>query len=165
MHITLRMEQLSKAIIHAIASQEGHEVSFRGTDIDSIDNSIHSIEGKRPQIDFQLKSTSSPNYIHDNQTISLRIPIKNYNDLRIETINPRIIIVVILPIDINNWMEYDIDKIILYSSSYWVSILGHEEKNNADKDGKVTIHIPKTNILNSNQLKILFNKIHKGEQI
>lgn len=162
MHFTLRMEQISKAIIHAIASQEGHEVSFRGTDIDSIDNSIHSIEGKRPQIDFQLKSTSSPVFIEKGKTLSFSLSMKNYNDLRIETINPRIIIVVILPKDINNWMEYDINKIILYSSSYWVSIQGHEEKSNTNE---VTIHIPKTNVFNSNQLKILFNKIHKGEQI
>lgn len=162
MHITHRMEQISKAIIQAIASQGGYSISSRNVDNDSIDNTICSRAGKRPQIDFQLKSTYTPQFIEKGNSLSFSLSIKNYNDLRIETINPRILIVTILPKNIEEWIEYDIDKIILFSSTYWISILGFEEKND-NKD--VTIHIPKSNIFNKEQLDLLFKKLHEDEKI
>lgn len=156
------MEQLSNAIIQAIVSQGGYTISSRNVDNDSIDNTICSRNGKRPQIDFQLKTTYSPEFIEKGEKLSFSLSLKNYNDLRIETINPRILIVIILPKDCKKWIEYEPEKIILHSSTYWVSILGQEEKGNTDK---VTIHIPKKNIFNTDQLEILFNKIQNGEKI
>ena len=104
---------MSLSYIHAVAARAGFELMEPRIDIDSVDGLLKSTTGRRPQIDFQAKATSQP-LLHA-QTLIFPLPIKNYNDLRAETINPRILIVVALPMD-----EAEAKVLIDFGGRNWI---------------------------------------------
>ena len=96
MTINDQKEAFSEAYARAIASIAGFVCSKSDFDRDSIDISFKSNISPFVAIGVQLKSTSREAVVVDNE-IHFPLPIKNYNDLRVQTILPRILVVLILP--------------------------------------------------------------------
>ena len=65
--------------------------------------------GKRPRIEFQLKATSQDVLKADH--VAFPLPIKNYDDLRVETITARILIVLVMPENEIEWLECSQDAL------------------------------------------------------
>jgi len=96
MNINDQKEAFSEAYARAIASVAGFMCSKQDRDRDSIDISFKSIISPFVIIEAQLKSTSRADAVADNK-IRFPLSIKNYNDLRAQTIMPRILVILILP--------------------------------------------------------------------
>lgn len=69
----------------------------------SVDLRIQAGGPRRPALDLQRKATTG---FGEPQAggLSFRLPMKNYNDLRIFTQTPRLLVVLELPQDESQWM-------------------------------------------------------------
>ena len=154
----LQMEQFSIAYIRAVASCAGYRIGDVYPDLDSMDGILVSDAGRRPRIDFQLKSTSQ-NILRDGM-LHFPLPINNYDDLRLEEpITPRILIVVRMPKDIEDWLSQSDEELSMRHCAYWISLRSDPSVPNTSS---VTIHIPLTNMFNREQLADLMDKAERG---
>jgi hypothetical protein len=95
-------QQLSIALVHAIAARAGFACQVRLVDDDSIDvqigakGRIHQQSVIRsPMLEVQLKATGLDT-LRGNH-MSYPLPVKNYHELREETMIPRLLVVLFLP--------------------------------------------------------------------
>lgn len=152
-----RKERFSLAYIHAVAARAGFEMVETHVDVDSVDGLLRSTAGRRPQIDFQAKASSQDILKVDHLAYSLKL--KNYEDLRAETVNPRILIVVLLPNDETEWMSHSEDELVLRRCGYWLSLRGQSATENSTN---VTVKLPRTQLFDVDQLTGLMAKAHAG---
>jgi hypothetical protein len=133
---------LSIAYVQAIAAQAGYTCGEPpGPDRDSIDIQIAAGGAMRPKIDLQLKA--SIRLSGTDGAFSYPLKVKNYNDLRSETQTPRLLLVLDLPRERDEWLHVSVDELIIRRAAYWVSLRGQSETKNSTS---VTIFIPKANI-------------------
>ena len=100
--------RFSIAYVEAVASLAGFHASEIKVDQDSVDGVLYGDFGRRPRIEFQAKATAR-DVVRENR-IHLPLSVKNYNDLRIEAINPRILIVLIMPRETQQWVNQTDDE-------------------------------------------------------
>lgn len=145
--------------VRALAAQAGYLTSEPKPDRDSVDLQIRAGGTYRPALDLQLKATT---HLHENQenSLSFRLPIKNYRDLRRETQTPRLLVVLRLPKDKKRWVSVSDRELVLRRCAYWLSLQrDHEEISGQET---VTIHIPTQNVLDVKTLQDLMNKSRTG---
>ena len=150
MDLNTRKERFSLAYVSAVAAHSGYAIDEPKVDRDSIDGMFSSSQGNRPRIEFQLKSTSLN--VVKNQTLKYDLPIKNYNDLRVDSLVPRILIVVLLPKDIKDWTVQSTAEMCLRHCGYWISLTNSAAKRNRHR---IRISIPQANIFDSPTLTSL----------
>jgi hypothetical protein len=159
MHITSRQEQFSRAALLAIASRAGCTAKTPNVDDDSIDMTLSTKTlPSRPTVDLQLKCTSQ-DILHEDE---LRFPlsIKNYDDLRLEDLMvPRILVVLLVPNDIEHWLDQNQDEMVMRRCCYWVSLRGAPLTANLNS---VTVPIPRTNLFTHDSLAAMMQQIHNG---
>lgn len=110
---------------------------------------------------MQLKCTGQ-NILNEHE---LRFPLgkRNYDDLRLEDILvPRILIVVIVPDEIEEWIEQTEDQLVIRKCGYWVSLRGLPSTTNSTA---VTVSLPRTNIFTPATLTDIMQKIHNEESL
>jgi len=157
-----RQEQFSIAYIRSIASVAGYAVDETRVDVDSVDCTIvqpgdsdefPEIEGLR----VQAKCT----YAHRPKSGSIRFPlsIKNYNDLRRECMNPRILVIVHVPQQIGNWLRHWNDSMSLYHCAYWLSLRGQPPVPNSTN---VTVTIPTSQVFTVDALVAMMDGLAEG---
>lgn len=162
----MRMEEFSHAYIHAVASVVGCDVARANVDHDSVDITIKKRGGegkyKSPQIDAQVKCTSQQDIINERH-ISFPLKIKNYNDLREEfRCTPVILIVVLVPEEIDYWLTQDEERLALAHCGYWMSLRGYPETaNTASK----TVYVPRSQIFSVDELDAMMRRVSDGEDI
>ena len=139
--------RFSIGYIESVASVAGFQVSEVTVDQDSVDGVFIGDFGLRPRIEFQAKATAR-DLVRGDQ-IHFPLSVKNYNDLRIESINPRILIVLIMPQERTQWIEQTDDEMCLRHCAYWLSLLGRPATRNTNS---ITVQVPMTNMLSSAQL-------------
>jgi hypothetical protein len=156
-----RMEELSVAYVHAIASHCGFGADRPQVDHDSVDITIRSSAGKKPNIDAQLKSTTIIN-TNGATSFSFPLPIKNYDDLRGENINPRILIVLCMPGGQEDWIKHTPEELALRKCAYWISLKGQPETKNTET---INVSIPVTNAFSPAALNELMQKAARREDL
>ena len=159
-NLNTKKERFSLAYIHAVAARAGYVLFEPKIDVDSVDGVLMSTTGKRPKIDFQAKATSQS--ILQREALIFPLPLKNFNDLRAETINPRVLIVVVLPDDEAEWLLQDEDQMILRHCGYWVSLRGAIETTNATS---VSVRLPRSQIFEPTQLQGMMLRAATGPEI
>ena len=112
----------------------------------------------RPALGFQLKATINLGKSQD-EFLSFPLKIRNYNLLRINTQTPRLLVVLDLPTDENRWVTITEDELVLRHRAYWLNLKGYEEKEN---ESSVTVHIPKKNLFNVDNLHTLMKQSRGG---
>ncbi|MXZ24680.1 MAG: DUF4365 domain-containing protein [Caldilineaceae bacterium SB0665_bin_21] len=158
MNPNLRMEQRSLAVIRAVAADAGYLVDRPEVDEDSVDGVLRADFGRRPRIEFQAKSTSRD--IRKGDSLHYPLPIKNYNELRLdECWLPRILIVVLMPSVTEPWLSQSEDKLCLDSSAYWLSLAGMPQVSNTST---VTVYVPTANGFDREQLDALMVRAEEG---
>jgi hypothetical protein len=161
-------EQLSKAHLHAIASHADFTCDTPGTDYQSVDSTIGAKEWINetcplgfPRLDVQLKATSAADLKEESLIFSL--DVKNYNDLRAaKRQNPIVLVVLVLPGDQAEWLVNDENSLVAKNSCYWTSLKGALATTNKTK---ITVHIPRSNVLSPNELLRLMIKVSRGEDL
>ncbi len=150
----LQMEQFSLAYIRAVAASAGYQMVRPEPDTDSLDGILMSDFGSRPRIEFQAKATAQD--IVRSGNLHFPLPIKNYNELRNSTRTPRILIVVLMPRDPNQWVNQTEEELCLRRCGYWVSLEGRSTVTNTSN---ITVRLPLSNMFNGPQLHALMNKV------
>lgn len=155
---TAQQEGFGDGYLLAVAAAAGCATSLRRPDDDSIDWTLSCKLSLRPKLDIQMKTTT----IHEMNGEELHYPlkIKNYNDLVMTNILvPRILILVLLPRDVENWLKVSSTELILRRCSYWASLRGLPE---SDNESTVTVPIPRTNLFTVEALCEMMAKINEG---
>jgi hypothetical protein len=162
MHITSRQEQFSRSVVYAIASRAGCAVSLRNVDDDSIDLTLCSkMLGRRPSVDVQLKCTGQD--IFEEDVLKFFLDKGNYDDLRLEDVLvPRILIVVTVPTDLEDWLEHSEEQLVIRKCGYWVSLRGLPPTPNSSG---LTVSLPRTNMFTPETLTTIMQKIHNEESL
>lgn len=157
MHVSTKMERFTLAYIAAVAARAGFEFVESQDDFDSVDGTLRASFGRRPRIDFQAKATSRDVLKADQVTFALSR--KNYDELRIETITPRLLIVILMPSEEGNWLSHSEDELILRHCGYWVSLRGEPL---VDNETSVTIYLPRAQRFDVDQLSGLMARAEGG---
>jgi hypothetical protein len=160
-------EELSYAYLHALGAKVGYSCDRPYKDRDSIDVQVKArfdegvgIEFTSPEISFQLKAT-----VHCEITdgkFKFDLPIKNYQDLKKKHPFPRLLMVLVLPKEHDDWLTVDSEKLIARTCCYWCNILPLEGVENKKMK---RIEIYTSNLLTPETLKKLMEKAAKREEI
>ena len=87
--------------------------------------------------------------------------IKNYNDLRVPTQTPRLLVVLELPTDESRWVTVTPEDLVLRRRAYWLSLQrGHDEVVGQQT---VTVRIPEQNVFDVEALLALMERSRMGE--
>ena len=156
----LQMEEFSLAYISAVAAQAGYQVTRPKVDLDSVDGVLMASFGRRPRIEFQAKATARDMLRADS--LHFPLPVKNYNELRADTRTPRILIVVLVPQEKDQWVKQTTDELCLRHCGYWLSLEGSPAVPNTSS---VSVAIPTTNIFDGAQLGDLMTRADAGEAL
>jgi hypothetical protein len=147
-------QEVSYIYLHTLVTRLGYSLERTSIDMDSVDATICAkgkIIGSKgiiqsPKIDVQLKSTEQE---CSGDPISFRIPMKNYDDLRRNTMVPKKLIVVFLPKEMG-WFDWDFEKIVVYSKGYWTSLKGMDASAN---HSNMTIHLSQSQRLTNETIQ------------
>ena len=160
-------QQLSFAYVHAVAARAGLACDRPTVDDDSVDLVIGAsglVNGRSlirsPRVELQLKATSQ-DILHEDH-LAFPLPIKNYNDLRGETLVPRALVVLHLPADPRDWLEQSEDALIARRCAYWVSLQGLPEPRSRQT---VTVRLPRTNLFTVENLQAIMDRLSRREPL
>jgi Domain of unknown function (DUF4365) len=126
-------EQFSRAYVQAVAACAGFSWSVPSVDDDSVDMTLHQKGGggtiRSPRVDLQLKCRAAPT--PPEAEFSHSIKLKNYDDLRDPTVLvPRILVVVLVPEDVIEWLSHTEAELTLRRCGYWLSLRGLAASSN-----------------------------------
>ncbi len=151
-------EALSLVYAQAVAARAGYATEVLNKDRDSVDLCIRAGGKMRPLLDLQLKATVNLKRSRDG-FLHFPLGIKNYNDLRIEVQILRLLVVLDLPKEEQQWMTITQDELILRHRAYWLNLQGYEETAN---QSSVTVRIPEENLFNIESLRTLMEQSRRG---
>jgi hypothetical protein len=158
MDLNARKEQFSNAFLLAVAAVAGCSVSKPSVDNDSIDWTISNRLPRRPKLDVQLKCTSDDD--GNGPSIALALKKKNYDDLRVtELISPRILILVVVPEQLEHWISLTHNQLALRRCAFWMSLAHHPPSEN---EVSVTVHVPRDQIFTVESLSELMERTDRG---
>ena len=160
MHTTMRMQEFSRAYVSAISAQAGCNPYSYKVDDDSIDLGLGMDENARARLEIQLKCTSAAT-ADDKDTFPFDLSVKNYDDLRVDAIVPRMLVVVRVPADIDAWTGQTEQELCLRHCGYWHSLAGMPDTENT---ATVRLHIPRAQIFSVDFLKETMRRIAAGER-
>ena len=147
-----REEALSRAYAHAVAARAGYTTAVYSEDRDGVDIRIQAGGAMRPAIELQLKATINLGEPDEGGYFHFPLKLRNYDLLSIQTQTPRLLVVLDLPKEENQWMTITSDELVLRHRAYWLSLEGREETTNLTS---ITVLIPKENVLNVESLRML----------
>jgi hypothetical protein len=155
-------EQFSNAYVRAVAATAGYTVYKPEVDDDSVDWVIAARGGggttRSPRVELQLKCTSQRHALKEDH-IALRIKQKNYEDLRHEDYQvPRILVVVVVPEGVDNWLGQTRSFLAIRNCGYWISLRGKP----ARAEDKVTVHLPHSNIFSVIGVRSMMSRVARG---
>lgn len=162
MHLSNKKEQFNVAFVCAMAAQAGLNHSTPVVDEDSVDLTLigRGYGGKlrNPQIHLQLKCTAQD--IIAGTSIKFPLPKKNYDDLRgSNVVCPQYLVVLLVPKDESEWIQYHDEHMSLHNRCFWVSIKDYPPNDN---QSKVTIEIPLSQRLTTAELLRLMQEASEG---
>jgi len=167
MDLSTQKEQFSIAYIHALSAVAGLKLDRYSIDDDSIDVLLSRAGRRSPHLSLQLKCSSNIDLKPDH--FSFRIKLKNYDDLRRKTMVPRILAVLHVPEALDDWLSENSDHILLRHRAYWVSLLGEVEINATKpedwQEKKITVRVPRSNLLNPARLGMMMDNIERTDAI
>ena len=163
MDLNMRKEQFSRAYVQAVAACAGYAWSSPSVDDDSVDITLHERGGRgtvrSPKLELQLKCKEAP--IPNEPAFSFFVPIKNYDDLReVSLAVPRILVVVLVPEDPNEWLKQSEEELAMRRCGYWISLRGLQPSGN--QTGQ-TVHLSRTQSFSVLSLTEMMQRIGQGE--
>lgn len=164
--------ELSYAYLHAVSSKAGMSCETTGRHVDNmgIDAQIRASEQFSTDsiltditIDIQLKATTdTPSNRNEKLSYFIR-DIKHYDKLRKESITiPRILVVLFLPGDDNEWLQQTEEHLIIKKCAWWVSLKGAKESDNTSGQ---TVYLPVNQIFNVDGLRNIMTKLSIQEEL
>jgi Domain of unknown function (DUF4365) len=140
MDLNARKDHFSRAVVRAVAAAAGVGATVPEFDQNSEDITFAAPDGPDgpgAKLDAQLKCSQNIN--PNGDTFPFDLEVKNYNALRHPADKlyvPRLLVVVHVPPDPDDWFKCDPDKIVMQRCAYWVNLAG-----GAETDNQTTIRI------------------------
>lgn len=167
MSLNTQKEDFSYAYVYAVTAGAGYslQTATRRLDDSGIDATITvpgKLNSKRlPRFDIQIKSTSQD--VSKYSSIKYRLSIKNYDELREDDpFVPQLLILVLIPDDVNDWLSQSEESLCLKRCGYWLSLRGQPPVDNLST---ITVDIKRQNIFSPNALCMIMERIADGEQL
>ena len=162
--INQQKEQFSNTYLRAVATVAGYSLYRPDVDDDSVDWGIAARGGtgriRSPRLELQLKCTSRG--VLDDNLVRYPLKLKNYDDLRMDNFAiPRILVVIVVPDLIADWLQQSEDELSMRHCGYWVSLRGMPATPNT---ATVTVALPRTNQFTVAALQSLMQLISQGSQ-
>ena len=151
-------ERLSMVYVLAIVARAGYTTAVDDLDRDGVDLRIQAGGAMRPALDLQLKATINLRQAGD-ESFRFPLPVRNYDLLRIRTQTPRLLVVLDLPRDEQQWLTITEDELIIRHRAYWCNLVGEEEKATRKS---VTVPIPRKNLFDVAGLQDLMERSRTG---
>lgn len=154
MDLNARKDHFSRAVVRAIAATAGVGATVPEFDQNSEDIEFaapDTADGPGPKLAGQLKC--SQNIEPAGDTFPYDLPIKNYNELRWPADGlyvPRILVLVHVPPEPEDWFSCDPEQIIMRRCAYWMSLAGQAAVENV---AAVRIHVPTAQIFDVEALR------------
>ncbi|QED30332.1 DUF4365 domain-containing protein [Microvenator marinus] len=163
MYISQQQEEFCRAYVYAVVAAAGLRSGKPEPDDDSVDLTISSrgLNGTRrsPKLDLQLKCQLGGQIAEDPWPYDLKA--KNYEDLRHTDYQvPRILVVVRVPENVEDWLDQDEERLLLKHCGWWVSLHGMAESQNSST---IRVKIPRTQIFDVSGLSGIMSRIGRGE--
>ncbi len=152
-------EALSRVYARAVAARAGYVCADYDLDRDGIDLRIQAGGGMRPALELQLKATVNLGAPHDDGCYRFPLKRRNYDLLRLPTQTPRLLVVLDLPSDCQDWMTITDAELVLRRCAYWLNLRGLAETDNRTS---VTVAIPSANLFDVDGLRSLMGQSRKG---
>jgi hypothetical protein len=155
-------KQFSGAYLRAVASAAGYAAEEPSTDDDSVDFTIRSrLAGtavRSPSLDVQLKCTADD---RGATPMPFELKRKNYVELHGEDFqSPRLLVVVFVPSDCEQWLGHSESRLEVYHCAYWVS-LRQAPAISGDAHSKM-VYVPREQQFTVDQLRTLMVGIGNG---
>lgn len=167
MDINTQKEEFSYAYVYAIAAASGYSFQRTTTPLDQLGIDLIltgiSLQGLMgfPQLYIQLKCTSRD--ILDDNCLRYPLRVKNYEELRTPNqYPPLILVVVVVPNNINDWLQQSENELCVRRCGYWLSLTGATSTTNQET---VTVSIPRNNMFTVNHLKQIMQRIAFGKTL
>src|SRR5260370_10899455 len=162
MHPDMEKEQFSRAYVQAVAACARLAWSNRSVDDDSRDVLLHQSGGggvvRSPCVALQLKCAAAQSPTED--VFSVSIKLKNYDDLRDPAVLvPRILVVVLVPDDVGDWLRHSEAEMALRRCGYWLSLRGLLASGNETSQ---TVRIPRAQTFTVQSLQAIMQRIGAG---
>jgi hypothetical protein len=162
--------ELSYAYLHAVASRVGAACSpqTRHHDNSGIDAEItswgpFSTGGYLTEVDLriQLKATIAAPNVSGGYIPYFVSGVERYNKLREHTqATPRVLVVLFLTPNSNDWLSHSPETLILKRCAYWVSLRNAPETTN--ETGQ-TVYIPENQHFSPAELTTLLDRLSKRD--
>lgn len=166
MDLNKQKEYFSYAYVHTVASAAGYSsentqtLDPYGTDIIISGESLDE-ESYDPRLDVQVKATSTD--VLKEEFIKYPLNVKNYNELRKQKVSvPRIVIVVLVPEKIENWVQQSEQGLLMNCKGYWMSLKRAPATQNQET---VTVDVPRKNLFTVEALKRIMQRCEAGEDL
>lgn len=160
-------EHLSLSYAKAVATIAGFSVEPISADMDSVDVSIRA-KGKlaaeslleSPVLDIQLKATQ--NWDIQGNEFKFKLSVKNYTELSQNTLVPRLLVVLLLPKNQDDWFIQTSDSLCLKKCAYYHNLKDAQKTNNQDN---ITVTISTNCVFTPNKLLEIMTSISKRQSI
>jgi len=136
------------AYLQAVTSAAGFyfQIADRGFDKDGVDAMVlHRGRlgvRKSPRLDIQVKAHQSAKLEAD--PFAEVLDIKTYDELRDTTYQvPRILVVVLVPVDVSDWLAHSEGELVIRRCGYWLSLQGAPPTSH---ETAITVKIPRLQV-------------------
>jgi len=113
----------------------------------------------RPKVDIQLKATRQADVEHD-AFISWALDIDHYEQLRAPALVPHLLVVLLLPQNIDQSVEHTAEQLVLRRCAYWVTMTGMDAATIGQQTQ--TIRLPKSQMFSPSALTRILEKVSQG---
>jgi Domain of unknown function (DUF4365) len=162
MDLNRQKAHLSIAYARAVVAAAGFNVFRMEEDEDSIDLGVaataHRDMPRQPMLSVQLKCTAGRRPA--GLTLPYELRMKNYEDLRADTIVPKILVVLVVPSRTRHWLRLSEDYLLLRRCGYWMSLQGHPALPNTHT---TTVYLPRQQQFTPLSLQVIMARINSGE--
>lgn len=160
-----RQEALCRAYVQAVAAQAGLSYSVPTPDY-GIDLGLWAIEQHGTQyrdtglqLDLQLRSTTRA-HVGDTE-VTHDLDVRTYDFLRASPVMcPRLLVVLVLPAEENQWLTQSPEELILRRCAYWLSLTGAEPTT---ASSSVRVAIPSGQIFSVEGVQAMINRMKQQE--
>lgn len=162
-----RQEEISKAYLRAVAAQCGFSVGSWSQDHGGVDTTVGAAATvgsghlARPKIDVQLKATRQAS-VEKAKHISWKLDIEHYDSLRLPALQPHLLVVLLLPEDVDTAVEHSVEHLLIRRCAYWVTMTGQEPAKAGAKTK--TVRLPKAQVFSPAALRAIMENVSQGRR-
>lgn len=167
MDINLQKEEFSYAYIRTVATVAGCVCERTTAPLDRLGVDLIITGLKEPRLEnfpilyAQVKCTSRK--VTSDRSIRYPLAVENYNELRgVNRYPPMILIVVVVPEKVEDWLLQTEESLCLQRCGYWLSLTGAASTQNK---GNITVSIPRNKSFSPTSLELMMQRVLKGERL